>query len=756
MDKLHNGLKLDNKLLPKLECEDYRTCLMIAKSINDLSTHHTDYAIFAGRYLSYALEQHVKITCGEKFSERVEYLSRVTTIRELDEDYIQFVRDHKETIDNIIDRSRDMMYDYFSVITGLGTYLIKGPNDMPLESIQDLHMRVAIELGRKCSIEELAEIYRGLSMKEYSHATPTMVSAGHKQAQLSSCFLLDCNDDLDSIYSKYRETALLHKATGGCAVSMQGIRSSGSLVKGTGSTSSGVVQFMRGFEHNIESVSAGGRRSAACVVWLEPHHPEIREFVYSRTDKAINRFHKLSLGVMLNDTFMNAVMNNEDFYLLDPKIYPGLDSLYGHEYNTKYKEYVEIAKRKLGSGEFILGDCYRAKASDVWHWIKEAKSLSGLPYLINKDAVNKLSNQTNLGTIKISNLCCEIVQFCSEEETAVCVLGNINLPMFINGSSIDYNKLWKTSYQLCRNLNYVLRNQYMPVKSANVGSKNSMAIGIGYQGLSDVFTSLGLVFGDAKSREINVKISETIQHGALTSSVDMAKEYGVYPHYNKNGGSYLANGKFHHELCGYKGSLMWDWEQLRSKAKIYGYANSYVTAYMPTSTTSSWMGSTESFEPIMSAAMSKNTKLGSFVVINKNLVKDLEELGLWSSDISAELAMNDGKIEKLDLPQHIKDIYRSAWSIPYKTVIEMAADRQPFICQSQSLNYYIENATSRTMNTAFFYAWKKGLKTMSYYLHTREASSAPKTLVKKYTEEEKEICRRNAETGNIVCEACSC
>ncbi len=728
----------------------------VARRIYDRVTEDPGYALLAGRYLAYALEQYVSGRAGASFLQRSTSLAHAvqSNARRFAPNYLNYIQQHAVKIEGLINRDRDFTYDYFALLTGIQTYLIKDESGHPLESIQDLHMRVAIQIALG-GVVPLEDAYEDLSQKYYTHATPTMISAGYENPHLSSCFLLYPEDSLESIFDTYKQTAILHKGAGGCSIGMQAIRSTGAWVQGTGGASSGSIQFVLGFEHTATSVTAGGRRPASSVVWMEPHHPDVYEFIMLRTGKLPKKVHHLNLGLMLNDTFRDVLEQDGEYYLLDPSLYPGLDQLTGHAYRQQYEAYAAIAKEKLAAGTTrqILGDCAVIHAADLWHAIKESKALTGLPYLMNKDAINRLSNESHLGPTRISNLCCEIVQHCDPEHTAVCVLGSLNLPSYVTDQGYDYGRLHEKAYRLCKNLNAVLDMQVLGTEAAQRGAQRSRAIGIGIQGLADVFLLMGLCYESDEAMDMNRRIAETIQHGAWSASSDLAALQGPYPSYE---GSPMSQGKFHHERAGYTGTLDWDWETLRQHIAQHGVRNSYVTAYMPTSTTSAWLGNTESFEPIMSAALVRNTNAGAFTLLHRQFVKDLKTLGLWTRDLLNQLVMANGKVELLPgLPMDIQQRYKSAWSISTKRCIDMAAARQPFICQAQSLNYYVENPTSILMNSIFFYAWKRGLKTISYYLHTREAASAPKLHNKTYTEEEKELCRRNAETGKVECVACS-
>lgn len=723
----------------------------IALEIAGKGALHSDYSLLAGRLIAYTRETYSGIR-GKTFTERMEAIHQIherdpSFKRKLSPDFLSFIRKNANAIDEAVDRTREYRYDYFAAKTAANVYL-GNHNGEDTESIQDMHMRVAVAAAiastgrrREDPLAHCLDIYRDASLHRYIHATPVNTNSGYDKAQLSSCFLSDVPDSIEGIYEAQGDCALIHSKMGGCAISVQGIRSQGAIVGSTGGKSAGMMQFLQGFDHTSKIVTAGGRRSGSNAAWCEPHHPDILDFLSCRTIHGSEKMkmRTIFLGVAVNDLFMQKVESDGDWYLLDPSVYPGLKLSHNRGYQDLYEKYSQQAEellQKIGKTAMhgdqmythVVGNCARIKAVYVWNAIKRSISDSGIPYIINKDAVNRKSNHSNRGCIFMSNLCCEIAEFCDEEETAVCTLGNLILPTFVvkNGTYVDFD--WKglhsATKRLCRNLNSILDSQALPSKKARRSNDTMRSIGIGIQGLADVFISYGIPYSSRLAKELNRRIMETIHHAALEASCELAAETRPYPHWKTNGGSYLANGKFHHEIMNYNGELMWDWERLREDIGKHGVANSLTVAIAPTSTTSIVCGNQESFQPILSNMIARRTLSGEFMVTEPSLIRELEKIGMWNEDTRQQIEMDRGSIKNLNVSDELKAIYRTAFEMSMKDIIDMAADREYFVDQSQSLNLFNTrpDQVSEMLDSTLMYAWKKGLNTLQYYFRSQAAT----------------------------------
>lgn len=723
----------------------------IASEIAGRSGLHPDYGTLAGRLLTYSRETYGRVA-DLTFSQRMEAIQKLNETDSsygwrLSSDFLGFIREHRSLIDSAIRMDREYRYNYFALRTATQVYLATY-DKQELEGMQDMHMRVAVQMAitstgsrTKDRIGVCLQEYEDLSLHLKIHATPINTQSGKEKPQLSSCFLVPVPDSISGIYEANKQCAIIHSKMGGCAVSLQRLRSQGATVTSTGGVAAGLIEFMKLFDHTSHTVTAGGRRSGSNAGWCEPHHPDILDFISCRTTHAQEKksLEYLFLGVMVSDVFMETVESGGDWYLLDPSVFPGLDRVHNDEYRELYKKHSTQAEqilKKKGSivkrGDVsyleVVGSCARIKSVHIWNAIKASNNEKGIPYVKSKDSVNRKSQHSNRGTINMSNLCTEIDEYNEEGEIAVCTLGNVVLPSYVYskvGGSVgfDHDLLHAVTKRLCRNLNAVLDSQCLPLIEAQRSNDSMRSIGIGYQGFADVAIAHGVAYNSQLARRLNRSIMETIHHAALEASCELAAETQPYPHYLTNGGSYLAKGHFHHELMGYSGELMWDWEALRESIRKHGVANSLTTAIAPTSTTSIVCGSQESFQPLISNMVSRNTLSGSYMVTEPTLVVELERLGMWNGKTRRKIVLDRGSVQNLDIPQRLKDIYRTAYEMKGRDLIDMAADREHFVDQSQSLNLFNtqpENV-SKLLDSLLMYGWKKNLNTLKYYFRSQPA-----------------------------------
>lgn len=711
----------------------------ISSLLEGYSSVHPNYGRLAGRLLNYTREKYGLVS-GKTFSQRMTLIN--TRDRKLSEGFLSFLNQYESDIDSAIVRQREYGYTYFATKTIEQIYLARDGTE-PMEGIEDWYMRVAIQLAMSApqerQLEECLDVYTNFSLRRMVMATPVNTNSGYEQPQLSSCFLTYVGDSIPEIYTAAKECAEIHSRMGGCAISIQDIRSQGAHIKTTGGDAAGMMAFASPFDLNSKIVVSGGRRSGTNAAYCEPHHPEIVDFLNMRTlrgDKE-KQLRALFTGLMVSDTFMKRVERGDDWYLLDPSVYPGLSDLWGDEYEKRYGEYVQVAKELLDTDgkdivhqfgynmRVVTGNCAVMKAADVWHAIKVSISDSSTPYILSKDSINRSNQHSNRGTIKMSNMCTEILEYADDEETAVCTLGNLVLPSFLymnDTGKLDYNhkSLHSASKRMCYNLNYVLDAQWLPNDRATRSSEGMRSIGIGIQGLADVFIAMGIEYGSEESKRLNRLIAETIHHGAMEASCELAAVDGAYPHFLTNGGSYLANGRFHHELRGYSGELAWDWEPLRGKP----VRNSLMIAYAPTSTTSIVQECQESFQPVVSNMVARRTLTGDYVVVEPRLVEKLEELNLWNAVTRKSIIESGGSVAHLPIPDKLKSVFKTAYEIKQKHLIDMAVDRQYFVDQSQSLNLFNTQPdnVSSLLDSILMYGWKVGLKTMMYYFRSKPAA----------------------------------
>lgn len=691
---------------------------LIAETMASMTTVHYHYSLLASRVLTSHLRKSLPETFSENFLSMYNYdfpNSRDSRETVLSSKVKSIIINNRDKIDNAIDHSRDFDIDYFGFRTLERSYFLRLEGKIH-ETPQFLFMRVSLGIHLD-NIDKALETYELMSKKYFIHASPTLFNSGLENPGLSSCFLVAMKDDsIDGIYKTLHSTAMISKYSGGIGLHVSNIRASGSYISGTNGTSSGLVPMLKVFDSTAKYVDQGGnKRPGAFCIYLEPWHADVFDFLDLRKNhgKEEMRARSLFLALWIPDLFMEKVEQDLDWCLFSPDKCPDLQEKYGEDFNKLYAKYEKENK-------YIK----KIKARELWHSILVAQTETGNPFLLYKDKCNKLSNQKNLGTIKSSNLCCEIVEYSSKEETAVCNLASIALPSFVHNGIFDFKKLHQISRVVIRNLDKVIDVNSYPLEDCRTSNMKNRPVGVGVQGLADVFFMLKLPFGSPQSKEINIKIFETIYHAALEESCELAKENGKYETYE---GSPISQGLFQFDLWGVKPSNLWNWDILRKNIKEFGVRNSLLVALMPTASTSQILGFTECFEPITSNIYLRRVLSGEHQVVNKYLVDDLVKLGLWNIEMKNLIILNDGSIANIDgIPNSIKELYKTVWEISQRTIIDMAADRAPFIDQSQSMNLFLKDVTFSKLTSMHFYAWKKGLKTGIYYLRTMAAASAIK------------------------------
>ena len=693
-----------------------------------MTSVHPDYARLAGRIAVANLHRSTSDSFMETFDTLYNYESEYNKEKQplISKEIYEFAREYKDRISTEIAYSRDFEFDYFGFKTLEKSYLLK-VNGKIVERPQHLFMRVAlgVQIG---NIEEAIKTYHLISEGWFTHASPTLFNAGTNKAQMSSCFLVAMKDDsIDGIYSTLRQTALISQSAGGIGLSIHNVRAKGSFIRGTNGTSNGIVPMLRVFNDTARYVDqGGGKRKGAFAIYLEPWHADIEDFLELRKNhgKEELRARDLFYALWINDLFMKRVEADADWTLMCPNKSPGLADCHGKAFEALYEKY-----EAEGRGLRVV------KARDLWFKVISCQIESGMPFMLYKDAANEKSNQKNLGTIKSSNLCTEIMQYTSEKEIAVCNLASIALPKFVENGKFDHKKLYEVTYQVTRNLNKIIDLNYYPVEEARYSNMKNRPIGIGVQGLADTFFKMRLPFDSAEARQVNKEIFETIYYAALSSSADLAKKDG---HYDSYEGSPISKGILQHDMWAEaRTSDRWDWTSLRGKIKTYGVRNSLLMAPMPTASTSQILGNNECIEPVTSNIYTRRVLSGEFAMVNKHLVRDLIGLGLWNEEMKDRIIAHNGSVQYIpEIPAEMKELYRTVWEIKQKSILEMAADRGAFIDQSQSLNIHMEDTNFGKLSSLHFAAWKLGLKTGMYYLRTRPAVDAIKFTIK---EEQKPV-----------------
>jgi len=689
-----------------------------------MTTRHPDFAKLAARIAVSNLHK----TTSKSFSNTMKRLYQHVDAKTgqnapmISKETWKVIRNHAAELDDAIMYDRDFSYDFFGFKTLERSYLMKIDGKV-VERPQHLLMRVAVGIHGE-DIKSAIETYDLLSEKWFTHATPTLFNAGTPKPQLSSCFLLTMKDDsIDGIYDTLKNCAKISQSAGGIGLSIHNVRAKGSYIKGTGGTSNGIVPMLRNFDMTARYVDqGGGKRKGSFAVYLEPWHADVFEFLDLKKNhgKEEMRARDLFYAMWIPDLFMKRVESNESWSLFCPNEAPGLADCYGEDFERLYEKYEKEGKFRR-----------QVKAQDLWFEILESQIETGTPYILYKDAANKKSNQKNLGTIKSSNLCTEIIEYTSSDEIAVCNLASIALPKFVTADGkFDHQKLYEITKVATRNLNKVIDVNYYPVAEAKNSNMRHRPISLGVQGLADAFILLRMPFDSEEARGLNKDIFETIYFGAMEASMELAKQNGAYETFK---GSPVSKGIFQFDMWGVMPSSgRWNWDQLKRDVKQYGVRNSLLVAPMPTASTSQILGNNECFEPYTSNIYTRRTLSGEFIIANKHLMKDLIAAGLWSEGMRQKLIGANGSVQSIpEIPQNIKDIYKTVWEISQKAIIDMSADRGAYICQSQSLNIHITNPNFGKLTSMHFYAWKKGLKTGMYYLRSTAAADAIKFTVDK-------------------------
>jgi ribonucleoside-diphosphate reductase alpha subunit len=720
------------------------------------TTAHPDYALLASRIAVSNLHKSTKKSFSETMKDLYEYLDPKTgkNAALLADDVHEIIQSNAEILDSNIIYDRDFRYDYFGFKTLERSYLLRLEGKV-VERPQHMLMRVAVGI-HKANITEAIATYNLMSEGWFTHATPTLFNSGTPKPQMSSCFLLTMKEDsIGGIYDTLKNCAKISQSAGGIGLSIHDIRATGSYIKGTNGTSNGIVPMLRVFNDTARYVDqGGGKRKGSFAIYLEPWHADVFDFLDLKKNhgKEEQRARDLFYALWMPDLFMKRVEENGDWTLMCPHECPGLSDTYGANFEALYTKY-----EKEGKGRKTV------KAQDLWFKVLESQIETGTPYILYKDAANEKSNQKNLGTIKSSNLCTEIMEYTASDEIAVCNLASIALPKFVRDGKFDHNKLFEVTYQITKNLNKIIDENYYPVPEARNSNMRHRPIGIGVQGLADAFILMRFPFESEEAKKLNKEVFETIYYASMTASKDLAKEDGPYETY---AGSPVSQGIFQYDMWNVTPSDRWEWNILKEEVKQYGVRNSLLLAPMPTASTAQILGNNECFEPYTSNIYTRRVLSGEFIIVNKHLLRDLVKLGIWNDDIKNKLMAANGSVQNInEIPDNIKALYKTAWEISQKTIIEMAADRGAFICQSQSLNIFMENANFAKLTSMHFYGWKKGLKTGMYYLRTKAATDAIKFTLEKATVEQpkveaKTIEERQAEIACSLddpdsCEMCS-
>ena len=685
-----------------------------------MTTTHPDYAKLAARISVSNLHKNTKKSFSETMADLYTYVNPRTSKKAplLSDEVYEVIQKNAEKLDSTIIYNRDFGYDYFGFKTLERSYLLK-LNGKIAERPQHMLMRVSVGIHLD-DLDAAIETYELMSKKYFTHATPTLFNSGTPKPQMSSCFLLAMKDDsIDGIYDTLKQTAKISQSAGGIGLSIHNIRATGSYIAGTNGTSNGIVPMLRVFNDTARYVDqGGGKRKGSFAIYMEPWHADIYEFLDLKKNhgKEEMRARDLFYAMWISDLFMKRVEANEEWTLMCPNECPGLFTTHSEEFEKLYLGYEAEGKGRK-----------TVKARELWEKILESQIETGTPYMLYKDAANRKSNQMNLGTIRSSNLCTEIMEYTSPDEVAVCNLASIALPMFVKNGAFDHKELFRVTKRVTKNLNKVIDRNYYPVIEAKNSNMRHRPIGLGVQGLADAFIMLRLPFTSDEAKQLNQEIFETLYFAAVTASMEAAKKEGAYSSYE---GSPISEGKFQHNLWNIKDEELsgrWNWEKLRKDVKKNGVRNSLLVAPMPTASTSQILGNNECFEPYTSNIYTRRVLSGEFIVVNKHLLEDLVNLGLWNENMKQDLMRANGSIQHIEtIPQDIRDLYKTVWELSMKDIIDMSRHRGYFIDQSQSLNLFMENANYAKLTSMHFYAWKSGLKTGMYYLRTKAAVDAIK------------------------------
>ena len=742
---------------------------------SSMSIDNPDYSTLASRII---ISNHQKNT-SPSFSETVGILYDNKDINGehsplISEELYEIVNKNKEKLNNYIDYQRDFLFDYFGFKTLERAYLIKIDKKI-IERPQHLWMRVSLGIHGN-DIREVLQTYDLMSKKYFTHATPTLFNSGTKRPQLSSCFLCSVNDDsISGIYDSLKEMALISKYAGGIGVHIHQVRSKGSHIRGTNGTSNGIIPMLRVFNNTARYVDQAGKRLGSIAVYLETWHSDIEAFLELKKNHGSEeeRCRDLFLALWVSDLFMERIKANKKWSLMCPDQCKGLSEAYGDDFKMLYEKYESEGKYTK-----------QVNAQDLWFKILEAQIEQGVPYILYKDAANKKSNQQNLGTIKSSNLCAEVLIYSSPEETGVCNLASICLPTYVNNGVFEFDKLHEVVKVAAKNLNKVIDINFYPVEKARVSNLKHRPIGIGVQGLADVFMMLKYPFESEAAAELNKQIFETIYHAAVESSMELSKKrnniitdilnnnseediakyvnefevdiiktkyIGAYSSFE---GSPISRGLFQFDLWGEKPSDRYDWDKLREDIKSFGIRNSLLISPMPTASTSQIMGFNESFEPFTNNIFQRKTLSGEFIVINKYLIRELMSKGMWNKELKDTIILHEGSIQNIkEISKEMKELYKTSWEIKQRVIIDMSADRGRYICQTQSLNIFMEEPDFQKLSSMHFYGHSKGLKTGSYYLRTKPRAKTQQFTIDPEFAKRKLKCAEDNEDSCVLCSA---
>lgn len=688
---------------------------------------HPDYALLASRIAVSNLHKETKKTFSDVIEDMYAYIDPKTGQKAalVADDVYQIIMNNKELLDSSIIYDRDFRYDYFGFKTLTRSYLMK-LEGIIAERPQQMLMRVAVGI-HKADVASAIKTYNLMSEGWFTHATPTLFNSGTPKPQMSSCFLLTMKEDsIGGIYDTLKSCAQISQSAGGIGLAIHDIRATGSYIKGTNGTSNGIVPMLRVFNDTARYVDqGGGKRKGSFAIYMEPWHADVFDFLDLKKNhgKEEARARDLFYALWIPDLFMQRVKDNADWTLMCPHECPGLSDTHSAEFEKLYLSY-----EAAGKGRKTI------KAQDLWFKILESQIETGTPYMLYKDAANAKSNQQNLGTIKSSNLCTEIIEYTAPDEVAVCNLASLALPKYVTeDGKFDHDKLFEVTYQATLNLNRIIDENFYPIEEARNSNLRHRPIGLGVQGLADAFIMLGYPFESEEARALNREIFETIYYASMTASKDLAKVDGAYETFK---GSPVSKGIFQFDMWGVTPTARWEWDVLKEEVQKYGVRNSLLLAPMPTASTAQILGNNECFEPYTSNIYTRRVLSGEFIIVNKHLLKDLVREGLWNKDMRQMIMQANGSIQNInEIPQRLKDLYKTAWEISQKAIIDQAADRGAYICQSQSLNIFMENANFGKLTSMHFYGWEKGLKTGMYYLRTKAATDAIKFTIDKKVEE---------------------
>ncbi len=723
---------------------------LAAETSAAMAAKHPQYALLAARIAVSNLHKNTNKSFSETMTALYNYIDPMTGEKAglIGDETMQTIKENADRIDSAIIYDRDFTFDFFGFKTMERSYLLKMDGKV-VERPQHMLMRAAVGI-HGADVDAAIETYNLMSDKWFIHATPTLFNAGTPKPQLSSCFLLSMTEDsISGIFDTLTRCAKISQSAGGIGLSVHNVRAKGSYIKGTGGTSNGIVPMLKVFNDTARYVDqGGGKRKGAFAVYIEPWHADIHDFLDLKKNhgKEEMRARDLFYAMWIPDLFMQRVKDNGEWSLFCPNEAPNLHETYGGEFEALYHKYEQEGRARK-----------TVKAQDLWFSILEAQIETGTPYILYKDACNKKSNQKNLGTIKSSNLCTEIIEYTDKDEVAVCNLASISLPKYVDTSSkkFDFEKLEEITRVITRNLNKIIDINYYPIKEAENSNFRHRPIGIGVQGLADAFMMMRHAFDSPEAMQLNKDIFETIYYAAVSESCELAKKYGAYKTFK---GSPASKGILQFDMWDVTPSNRYDWDTLKKEVKKNGMRNSLLLAPMPTASTSQILGNNECFEPYTSNIYSRRTLSGEYIVVNKHLLNDLTKLNLWNDEMKEQLMANNGSVQDMDIPDELKSLYKTVWELSQKTIIDQAADRGAYICQSQSLNLFVDNPNFGKLSSMHFYAWKKGLKTGMYYLRSKAAVDPIKfTLSSKHqtkfagTQEVEEGAVCTMEEGCISC-----